>query len=110
METVEEIYKEKMVDIDTKLDSIRQDLKRLMERSNKEYLDMMLTNLKKDFLNSVTSYVSMIEKIAWNGVWWIHTICGKHVNQDLMSSLQTTKILSTKIMFLMISSMKKKQN
>jgi DNA-binding transcriptional ArsR family regulator len=58
METVEEIYKEKMVDIDTKLDSIRQDLKRLMERSNKEYLDMMLTNLKKEFINSVTSYVS----------------------------------------------------
>ena len=58
MEKVEEIYKEKMVDIDTKLDSIHQDIKRLMERSNKEYLDLMLANLKKDFLNSITSYVS----------------------------------------------------
>ncbi len=58
MEKVEEIYNEKMVDIDTKLDSIHQDLKRLMERSNKEYLDLMLTNLKKDLINSITSYVS----------------------------------------------------
>jgi len=58
MEKVEEIYSEKMVDIEEKLDSIHQDLKRLMERSNKEYLDLMLTNLKKDFLNSITSYVS----------------------------------------------------
>jgi len=58
MEKAEEIYNEKMVDIDTKLESIHQDIKRLMERSNKEYLDLMLTNLKKDFLNSVTSYVS----------------------------------------------------
>jgi len=58
MENVEEICNEKMVDIDTKLDSIHQDLKRLMERSNKEYLDLMLTHLKKDFVNSITSYVS----------------------------------------------------
>ena len=58
MEKVEEIYSEKIVDIDTKLESIHQDIKRLMERSNKEYLDLMLSNLKKDFLNSITSYVS----------------------------------------------------
>ena len=58
MEKVEEIYSAKMVDIDAKLESIHQDIKRLMERSNKEYLDLMLANLKKDFLNSITSYVS----------------------------------------------------
>ncbi|MBZ2164522.1 winged helix-turn-helix domain-containing protein [Methanobacterium spitsbergense] len=58
MEKVEEIYSEKIVDIDAKLDSIHQDIKRLMERSNKEYLELMLSNLKKDFLNSITSYVS----------------------------------------------------
>jgi DNA-binding transcriptional ArsR family regulator len=58
MEKVEEIYDEKMVDIDEKLESIHQDIKRLMERSNKEYLELMLSNLKKDFLNSITSYVS----------------------------------------------------
>ena len=58
MEKVEEIHSEKIVDIDAKLDSIHQDIKRLMEKSNKEYLDLMLANLKKDFLNSITSYVS----------------------------------------------------
>ena len=58
MEKVEEIYSEKIVDSDAKLDSIHQDIKRLMERSNKEYLELMLANLKKDFLNSITSYVS----------------------------------------------------
>ena len=58
MEKVEKIYSEKIVDIDAKLDSIHQDIKRLMEKSNKEYLDLMLTNLKKDFLNSITSYVA----------------------------------------------------
>ena len=58
MEKVEEIYSEKIVDIDAKLDSIHQDIKRLTERSNKEYLELMLANLKKDFLNSITSYVS----------------------------------------------------
>ena len=58
MEKVEEIYSGKIVDIDAKLDSIHQDIKRLMERSNKEYLELMLANLKKDFLNSITSYVS----------------------------------------------------
>jgi hypothetical protein len=57
MEKVE-IYNEKKVDIDAKLESIHQDIKRLMERSNKEYLELMLANLKKDFLNSITSYVS----------------------------------------------------
>ena len=58
MEKLEEIYNEKIGDINAKLDSIHQDIKRLMERSNKEYLDLMLDNLKKDFLNSITSYVS----------------------------------------------------
>ncbi len=58
MEKVEEIYSKKIVDIDTRLESIHQDIKRLMERSNKEYLDLMLSNLKKDFLNSIISYVS----------------------------------------------------
>ena len=56
MKKVEETYSEKMVDIDAKLDSIHQDLKRLMERSNKEYLDLMLTNLKKDLINMIEFY------------------------------------------------------
>ena len=58
MQKVEEIYSEKIVDIEAKLESMHQDIKRLIERSNKEYLDLMLANLKKDFLNSIISYVS----------------------------------------------------
>jgi DNA-binding transcriptional ArsR family regulator len=58
MEKMDEIYNDKQLGIDAKLDSIHKDLKRLMERSNQEYLDLMLTNLKKEFLNSINSYVS----------------------------------------------------
>jgi DNA-binding transcriptional ArsR family regulator/dsDNA-binding SOS-regulon protein len=69
MEKVEIIGSEKMVDIDSKLESIHQDIKRLMERSNREYLDLMLANLKKDFLNSITSYVTDdIEKVLEKGM------------------------------------------
>ena len=58
MEKMDEIYNDNKLGIDAKLDSIHKDLKRLMERSNQEYLDLMLTNLKKEFLNSINSYVS----------------------------------------------------
>ncbi|MGO9387899.1 MAG: winged helix-turn-helix domain-containing protein [Methanobacterium sp.] len=57
MEKSDKIYSEKNVDIKVKLDAIHQDIKRLIEKSNKEYLELMLTNLKKDYLNSITSYV-----------------------------------------------------
>ena len=58
MEKMEDIYNDKQLGINAKLDSIHKDLKRLMERSNQEYLDLMLTNLKQEFLNSINSYVS----------------------------------------------------
>lgn len=58
MEKVDKIHSEKIVDINTKLESIHQDIKRLMEKSNQEYLDLMFANLKKDFINSLTSYVA----------------------------------------------------
>ncbi|MGF7118499.1 putative transcriptional regulator [Methanobacterium oryzae] len=45
-------------DANAKLEAIHQDIKRLVERSNKEYLDLMLTNLKKDILNSISAYVT----------------------------------------------------
>lgn len=57
MEKSDKIYSEKNVNIKVKLDAIHQDIKRLIEKSNKEYLELMLTNLKKDYLNSITSYV-----------------------------------------------------
>jgi hypothetical protein len=58
MEKMEKIYSDNNPGIDAKLDSIHKDLKRLMERSNQEYLDLMLDNLKKEFLNSINSYIS----------------------------------------------------
>ncbi len=68
MEKMDKLYSEKM-DINAKLDAMHQDIKRLMERSNKEYLDLMLTNLKKDYLNSITSYVvDDIERDLENGM------------------------------------------
>ena len=58
MEKMEEIHNSNKLGIDAKLDSIHKDLKRLMERSNQEYLDLMLVNLKNEFLNSINSYIS----------------------------------------------------
>jgi DNA-binding transcriptional ArsR family regulator len=58
MEKMEEIYNDNKSSIDIKLDSIHKDLKRLMERSNQEYLDLMLVTLKKEFLKSINSYIS----------------------------------------------------
>jgi len=58
MENVNERNKPEILDIREKLDAMHQDIKRLMEKSNQEYLDLLLSNLKKDFLNSITSYVT----------------------------------------------------
>jgi hypothetical protein len=57
MENVNKMNNPEIYDNRAKLDAIHQDIKRLMERSNQEYLDLMLANLKKDFINSLTSYV-----------------------------------------------------
>jgi len=45
-------------ELKSKLDLMHRDIKRMMENSNKEYLDLMLKNLKKDFLNCITDHVS----------------------------------------------------
>lgn len=45
-------------ELKSKLDLMHRDIKRMMENSNKEYLDLMLKNLKKDFLNCITGHVS----------------------------------------------------
>ena len=58
MEKMEEIYSANKLGIDAKLDSIHKDLKRLMERSNQEYIELMLVNIKKEFSNSINSYIS----------------------------------------------------
>jgi len=48
----------KIYDTPAKLEAIHQDIKRLMERSNQEYLDLMMANLRKDFIDSLTAYLS----------------------------------------------------
>jgi predicted transcriptional regulator len=57
MENLNKIDNLEIYDTRAKLEAIHQDIKRLMEKSNKEYLDLMFTNLKKDILNSISSYV-----------------------------------------------------
>jgi len=57
MEKINEMNNPEIYDNRAKLDAIHQDIKRLMERSNQEYLDLMLANFKKDFINALTSYV-----------------------------------------------------
>ncbi len=57
MENVNKLENREVIDTNAKLDAIHQDIKRLMEKSNQEYLDLMLASLKKDILNSVNAYV-----------------------------------------------------
>lgn len=57
MENDNKIKDSEVHDTNAKLDAIHQDIKRLMEKSNQEYLDLRLANLKKDIINSVTAYV-----------------------------------------------------
>lgn len=45
-------------DISKKLDSIQRDVKLIMENSNQHYLELMMSNLKKDILHSVSSYLN----------------------------------------------------
>lgn len=56
MENSNEIHDSEIYDNKVKLEAIHKDIKRLMERSNQEYLDLMFANFKKDFLNALKSY------------------------------------------------------
>ena len=58
MENLNKVNNSEINDTRTKLEAIHQDIKRLIEKSNQEYLDLMLANLKKDILNSITAYVT----------------------------------------------------
>jgi len=44
--------------IDKKLDSIHRDIKLMMENSNQQYLELMMANLKKDLMHSISSYLN----------------------------------------------------
>lgn len=58
MEKVKEMHNSEIIDVGDKLEAIHHDIKRLMEKSDQEYLDLMYANLKKDFLNIIISYVT----------------------------------------------------
>ncbi|MGB9980073.1 winged helix-turn-helix domain-containing protein [Methanobacterium sp.] len=58
MENINKLENREVIDTNAKLEAIHQDIKRLMEKSNQEYLDLMLVNLKKDILSSITAYVT----------------------------------------------------
>lgn len=58
MENVNKMKDSEIFDTRTKLEAMHQDIKRLMEKSNQEYLDLMLANLRKDILNSISGYVT----------------------------------------------------
>ncbi len=58
MENLDKMNNSEIYDANAKLEAIHQDIKRLMERSNQEYLNLMLANLKKDILNSISAYVA----------------------------------------------------
>lgn len=45
-------------DIKSKLDVIHHEVKKIRERSNQEHLDLILSNTKKDFSNSIAVYVT----------------------------------------------------
>lgn len=58
MENVDKLNDSEIYDTKAKLEAIHRDVKRLMEKSNQEYLDLMLANFKKDFLNSISAYIT----------------------------------------------------
>jgi len=57
MANMEEIEVLNTNNVNEKLDKIHQDIKRLMEKSNQEYLELMINNLKKDFTRSIITYL-----------------------------------------------------
>ncbi|MCK9151937.1 winged helix-turn-helix domain-containing protein [Methanobacterium alcaliphilum] len=57
MENLDKVNNLEIYDAKAKLEAMHQDIKRLMERSNQRYFDLMLSNLRKDILNSISAYV-----------------------------------------------------
>ena len=57
MENVDKVNDPQLMDINGKLEVMHRDIKRLMERSNQEYLELMLTNIKKDFAQALRTYI-----------------------------------------------------
>lgn len=52
-----EDHTKEMDEIKTKLTTIHRDIKNLMENTNQQYLDLILANSKKDFINALNGYM-----------------------------------------------------
>ena len=57
MENVDKVNKSPDNGYQWKIRGYTSEYKRLMERSNQEYLELMLTNIKKDFTHTLTAYI-----------------------------------------------------
>lgn len=57
MKDMTELDSLEIYDTRAKIEAIHQDIKRLIERSNQEYLDILLTNMKNDILNAISIYI-----------------------------------------------------
>ncbi len=57
MENLNNLDTSEIYDTRAKLEAIHQDIKRLIEKSNQEYLAMLVTNMKNDIINSISTYI-----------------------------------------------------
>ena len=53
-----ELYNKEMNEIKTKLATMHNDIKRLMENHSQQYLDLILANSKKDVINALKGYMN----------------------------------------------------
>ena len=58
MENVNKLDTREIYDTRAKLEAIHQDIKRLIEKSNQDYLNIMLNNMKEDIIDSITTYIT----------------------------------------------------
>lgn len=58
MENIKNLDNTEIYDTRAKLEAIHRDIKRLIEKSNQEYLDTMLKDMKEDIIDSITTYIT----------------------------------------------------
>lgn len=65
----DENYKKEITEIKAKLGVIQKDIKNLMENTNQQYIDLILSNSKKEFITALTGYLNHdIESTIENGM------------------------------------------
>ncbi|MBI5681110.1 MAG: winged helix-turn-helix transcriptional regulator [Methanobacterium sp.] len=53
-----EDYKKEITEIKERLGNIQKDIKNLMENTNQQYIDLLLSNSKKEFITALTGYLN----------------------------------------------------